>query len=748
MFKKILQINIFFLFFANLLFAEIVKEIVVEGNKRLSKESIIVFGNIVINNDYNQNQLNLLLKNLYLTNFFKDIKLSVNNNVLTINVLENPIIEDLEINGIKNKKLKETLEDIIQLKSRKSYVESTFLKDLNIIKNTVKSIGYYFADIKTSLIKNDEQNSVRLIYDINLGDKAKISKISFIGDRKVKDRKLRNVIASEEFKFWKFLTGNKSNLDASRINLDKRLLTAYYKDNGYYDVKVENSFVEFTNDGSFKLIFNIQSGDKFTFNKLNLILPDNYELKYFASINKLLSKLENKLYSLNKIDKILDEIDKIALSKKYEFVDASLSENIIDKNKIDITITLVETEKFYVERINVLGNQFTLEEVIRNSFIVDEGDPYNEILFNKSINDLKAKNYFRTVKTKISEGSDPSLKIIDLTVEEQPTGEISLGAGLGTSGGSIGGGIKENNFFGKGISLDTSIAVSKNSIKGHFIYSKPNFNDTDNTLFTSIKSIKKDNLADFGYKTSETSFSLGTSFQQYENFYFSPELSTSIEKLKTNTTATSNLKKQEGNYFDLYFNYSLNYDLRDQAFRPTEGYKTTFYQELPLASENYEIVNSFTITKYQSLPSDMVGKISFFGKTVHALVNEDVRISKRLYVPSYRLRGFEAGKIGPIENSDFIGGNYVSAVNLSTTLPQILPSYQNADFTLFFDAANIWGVDYSSSLGDNSTIRSSTGVAVDVWTPIGPLNFSLATPITKKSSDVTESFRFNIGTSF
>ena len=169
---------------------------------------------------------------------------------------------------------------------------------------------------------------------------------------------------------------------------------------------------------------------------------------------------------------------------------------------------------------------------------------------------------------------------------------------------------------------------------------------------------------------------------------------------------------------------------------------------MPLASENYEIVNSFTITKYQSLPSDMVGKISFFGKTVHALVNEDVRISKRLYVPSYRLRGFEAGKIGPIENSDFIGGNYVSAVNLSTTLPQILPSYQNTDFTLFFDAANIWGVDYNSSLGDNSTIRSSTGVAVDVWTPIGPLNFSLATPITKKSSDVTESFRFNIGTSF
>ena len=747
MFKKFLHINVFLILLANISFAETIKSISIDGNKRISKESIIVFGNIIVNNDYNQNELNLLLKDLYITNFFKDIKLTLKNNVLTIKVVENPIIEDLKINGVKNKKLEEALLDIIELKSRKSYIESTFLKDLTLIKNTIKRTGYYFSDIKTSLIKDEKQNSVVLVYDINLGDKAKISQVSFIGDKKIKDRKLRNVITSEEYKFWKFLTGNKSNLDASRINLDKRLLAAYYKNKGYYNVKIENSFVEFTNDGSFKLIFNIQSGDKFTFNKLNLILPDDYELKYFASINKLLSKLENKLYSLNKIDKILDEVDKIALSKKYEFVDASLTENIIGGNKLDITITLVETEKFYVERINVLGNKFTLEEVIRNSFIVDEGDPYNEILFNKSINDLKAKKLFRTIKTKISEGSDPSLKIIDLTVEEQPTGEISLGAGLGTSGGSIGGGIKENNFLGKGISLDTSVQISKNSIKGYFIYAKPNFNDTDNTLFTSIKSINKDNLADFGYKTSEIGFSLGTSFQQYENLYFKPELSTSIEKLETNSTASSALKKQEGNYFDLYFNYSLNYDLRDQAFRPTEGYKTTFYQELPLASENYEIVNSITITKYQSLPSDMVGKISFYGKTVQTLVNEDVRLSKRLYVPSKRLRGFEAGKIGPIENSDFVGGNYVSAVNLSTTLPQILPSYQNTDFTLFFDAANIWGVDYNSTL-DNSAIRSSAGIAVDLWTPIGPLNFSLATPITKKSSDVTESFRFNIGTTF
>jgi outer membrane protein insertion porin family len=748
MFKKFLHINVFLILLANISFAETIKSISIDGNKRISKESIIVFGNIIVNNDYNQNELNLLLKDLYITNFFKDIKLTLKNNVLTIKVVENPIIEDLKINGVKNKKLEEALLDIIELKSRKSYIESTFLKDLTLIKNTIKRTGYYFSDIKTSLIKDEKQNSVVLVYDINLGDKAKISQINFIGDKKVKDRKLRNVITSEESKFWKFLSANKSYLDAERINLDKRLLAAYYKDNGFYNVKIENSFVEFTNNGSFKLIFNIDSGNKFTFNKLNLILPDDYEPEYFRSITQLLSEFENQIYSLNKINKILDEIDKIALSKKYEFIDASLTENIVNMNKLDITINLIETEKSYVEKINVLGNQFSYEEIIRNSLIVDEGDPYNEILFNKSINILKSRNIFGSVTSKISEGSDPSLKIIDITVEEKPTGEISLGAGVGTSGGTIGGGIKENNFLGKGIALDTNLSFTKNSVKGYFIYSKPNFNNSDNTLSTSLSSTKLDNMADFGYKTSETSFSLGTTFQQYEDFYFNPEISTSIERLETNGSATPNLKKQAGNYFDLYFNYGLNYDLRDQTYKPTAGYKTTFYQTLPLQSENYEIVNAFTVTKYHTLLSEMIGRISFYGKSVNSLVNEDVRISKRLNIPSNKLRGFESGKIGPIDNKDFVGGNYVTALNISATLPNFLLSLQNTDFSIFFDAANIWGVDYNSSLDDGSKIRSSTGIAVDVWTPLGPLNFSFAAPITKKSTDVTESFRFNIGTSF
>ena len=358
------------------------------------------------------------------------------------------------------------------------------------------------------------------------------------------------------------------------------------------------------------------------------------------------------------------------------------------------------------------------------------------------------KNIFGSVKSEIKDGSSESLKIVDITVEEKATGEISLAAGVGTSGGTIGGGLKENNFLGKGVSLNTNLTVSKNSVKGAFIYSKPNFNYTDNTLFTSIRSVSTDNIVDYGYKTTTTGVGFGTTFEQYENLYFSPEIASSFEDLETTSTASSNLKKQSGNYFDLYFNYGLDYDLRNQRYRPSEGYRTRFSQELPIVSENNELLNSFTVAKYQKLPSEMVGKISFYYSTVNTISSDaDVRISKRLYLPSNKLRGFEAGKIGPIENDDFIGGNQTSSVNLSTTLPQILPSFQNTDISLFVDAANVWGVDYNSSL-DNSKIRSAAGVALDLMTPIGPLSFSLSQPISKASTDKTETFRFNLGTSF
>ena len=731
-------------------FAEKINNIEITGNKRISDETIKILGEISLDSQFNNSKLNKVLKNLYETNFFNDIQISIENKTLIIKLSENPIIENIEIIGIKSKKFKENILENMVLKNRMSYTENQLRRDIDSINNILKANGFYFSKVQSSLEKNDELNSVRLRVDIEQGEKARITEIIFLGDKKIKDKKLLEVIASEEHKFWKFIS-NKVYLNKSLIDLDKRLLENYYRNQGYYRVKVLNSFAELDKEGSFRLIFNIDSGKKFYFNKFVLDLPEDYERSDFEKINKIFKKLSNEKYSLSKINLILSEIDRIASQRLYDFIDAEVQESILDENKIDFYFKIVDSEKFYIERINILGNFNTIEEVIRNQLIVDEGDPLNQLLYNKSLDNIKSLGIFKSVDSEIQKGSSENLKVVNLTVEEKPTGEISLGAGVGTAGSTIGGGIKEKNFLGKGINLDTNLELSEETIKGRFIYSRPNFNYSDNTLFTSLETSTTDNLTDFGYKVSSLGFSIGTSFEQYENLFFSPEISVSIEDLETNSTASSNLKKQEGTYDDFYFNYGLNYDMRDSNYKPTSGSKTSFFQNLPLISDSAELSNTLIFTQYKKLSdqSDMIGKASIYLKAINSLKSsEDVRISKRAQVPYKRLRGFQKGKVGPIENSDYIGGNYVSTLNLSTNLPTILSTVENIDFSYFIDIANVWGVDYDSSIDDANAIRSSTGIGLDLLTPIGPLSFSLTHPISKKSTDKTETFRFNLGTTF
>ena len=748
--KFFVYLLLFKTFFLNPSFAQNVKDLKVNGNKRLSVETIKVIGKINLNKNYDDNNLNELTKTFYSSGFFKDLSIYIRNDILIIDLVENPIIEDIKIDGIKKQSLIDALLNDISLKNRKPFTELSLNNDMNMIRNILKRTGYYFAKVSSSIIENSELNTVRLKITIDEGPRAKIKKISFIGDKKIKDKKLLEIIASEEHRFWKFISNN-VYLDQARINLDKRLIENYFKNLGYYDVNILSSFAEFNTFGNFNLTYNINAGDIYYFNDLELNLPKDYDVNDFNLIQDQLIKLKGEKFSIDDFNKILTDIEKIASARLYDFIDAKVEEQVVGNNKINFKFNVKDSTSFYVEKVNILGNYTTIEEVIRNKLIVDEGDPLNKILYNKSIDNIRSLRIFKNVKAEIKDGSNEKLKQIDITVEEMPTGEISLAAGVGTSGSTIGGGIAEKNFLGKGINLTTNLEISESSIKGQFIYSKPNFAYTDNTLNTSLASTTTDNLTDFGYKVSETGFSVGTDFEQYENFFFSPSLSISLEDLETNSTASTNLKKQEGNYSDFYFKYGLNYDLRNSKYMTSSGNRTIFYQELPLVSDGNEILNSISFDKFQKLSknSDMVGKASFYFKAINSVdPDKDVRVSKRANVPYSRLRGFERGKIGPVDNKDYVGGNYVSSMNLSSNLPFILPTLENVDFNFFIDAANVWGVDYDDNLDDSGSIRSSTGVGMNLLTPVGPFSLSLSEPLTKKSTDKTESFRFNLGTTF
>ena len=745
MIKYFLFLLVFFLktTFTN---AEIVKSISVTGNERITDNTVIVFSKINVGDNLLINDLNNIVKNLYETDFFKDVSVNLINNILTISVIENYLVQSVTINGVKNKKLKQNLLDQLILTENKSYVEEKSIQETQKLSNFLKLSGYYFTNVDLETRIN-ENNTLDLIYNIILNKKAVVEKINFSGNKIFKSRLLSSVIVTEENKFWKFLS-KKKFLNERQIQLDERLLKNFYLNEGYYNVKISQTNAHNIQDNNFELTYNIDAGKKFFFNNLKLILPVDYDPNNFKSIQLFIDDMKDKPYSLNKINKLLNQIDNIAITKQYEFINASFTENILENDdKVNIEFVINESQKLYVDRINILGNDITNETAIRNFLIVDEGDPLNEILNNKSKNNIKASGLFSNVDYKILDTNNEFKKDIEITVKEQPTGEISAGAGYGTSGQTFSFGIKENNFSGNATTLNTNLSITSKSLKGGFNIIIPNYNYSDKSLRLNLSRANNDYLSSSGFENTITNFTIGTGFEYKQDLFFTPLIVFEAEDLTTNSTASAALKKQDGNYNTIELDYSFLYDKRDKSFRPTDGYFSRFNQTLPLLSNDYSLSNIYDYKVYHQLTKNTVSNISFYISAINSLNGSDVRVSDRIYLSPRKLRGFESGKIGPKDNLDFIGGNYASAASISTTLPTLLPELESIDFNIFLDAGNLWGVDYDSSL-DNSKIRSSTGLSIDWLTPVGPLNFVFAQPISKASADVEQTFRFDIGTTF
>ncbi|WP_415276210.1 outer membrane protein assembly factor BamA [Candidatus Pelagibacter sp. Uisw_116] len=726
--------------------AEIINDIVINNNDRISLGTIKTYGNIELGKSYSEDDLNNILKNLYNTKFFKDVSLKIENQILIIDLIENKLVQTIIIEGIKSSRIQEAILEGLTFKEKSPFIDSEISNDLVNIKSALTLQGYYFSNVLSNIKVNDN-NTVDIIFNIDLGEKSKISIIEFTGDKIFKNKTLLNLITSEENKFWKFISGKKY-LNQQSILLDERLLRQFYLNNGYYDVNINTSTATILENKSFKLTYNINAGNLFKVNKASLDIPVDYDPLNFIKIKKLLNELEGNEYSFSKISKIVKEIDKVSLSREYDFINATIIEEKLNANKININFKVSDSEKLYIERINILGNNITEESVIRSNLEIDEGDPFNELLHTKSLNNLKSLNIFKTVKSEIVDGLSPATKIINIDVEEKPTGEISLGAGFGTDGGTVGFSVSENNFLGKGVRLSTSLRVSPDTLKGNFTVNNPDFNYSGRSLITNLESTSTDKLTDSGYESSKTGFSLGTRFEKNENLFFSPTLSTFHESIDTNSTASASLKKQDGSYFENKFSYTFDYDLRDKKYQTTEGLRSVFNQSIPLISDDYALSNSYEITKWHQFDNKMIADINFYGKTVQSIKDEDVRISSRLGLPNNRLRGFESGKLGPVDGKDYIGGNYAVALNISTTLPMLFQSLENIDLQYFIDAGNVWGVDYSDTIDDSNTIRSSTGLAINWFTPIGPMNFAFTQNLSKASTDKVENFQFNIGTSF
>ena len=744
MFKKNTYIVIFILLFTSSLNAETISKIIIDGNNRISEETIKVYGEIEINKNYSEQDINQILKNLYSTNFFKNVDISLKNKTLRIILEEYPIVNQLILSGEKNKSYEKEIIKAIRLKEKQSFVKSFLAKDIETIKSLYSSLGYNFTKVNVK-VRNVDQSSLDLLILVERGEKSKISSISFTGNEKIRSKRLKEIIASEENKFWKFLSKNTA-LNENLINLDQRLLLNYYKSLGFYDAQIKSNFAEINQSGKANLVYTIEEGKRYIINRISTNVEKIFNKEIFFPLNEDFNKYVGEYYSPFKIKKLLEKIDLIIDENNLQFVEHNVQENL-NEDTISIVFNIYEGERNLVEKINITGNYVTNEDVIRGEFLLDEGDPLTEINLDKSIAKIKSRRIFKNVNYEVSEGSKKNLKIIDISVEEQPTGEIGAGAGIGTSGGTLAFNVKENNWLGEGKSLEFEVQLDEESLAGDVIYSDPNYDFLGNSFYYNLSSSKNDK-PNQGYENSVISLGAGTSFEQYRDVKVSISLQGTYDDLRTQDSASTSLKKQAGSFSEVSAIYGFTNDKRNRAFMPTSGSILSFSQSIPFYADRSFISNSLSLSRYHSLNEDVVGSGKLFLSAVNGLRGDDVRLSKRKDLSSKRLRGFEKNKIGPVDGDDHIGGNYAAALNFEVNLPNLLPESTNTDVGLFLDFGNVWGVDYDSSIENSNKIRSSVGAAMNWMSPIGPMSFVLAQNLSKAQTDKTESFSFNIGTTF
>jgi outer membrane protein insertion porin family len=739
------SIIIFFIILTNVTFAEI-KKINIVGNARVSSATIESLVDKKISN-IDTIYINNLTKKIYDTDFFSDVKISFNQDVLTINVAENPIVNFFYINGVKDSDL-DQVNKIITLKENSIFSSSKLKKDIEATRDFLNASGYYQASITPEVIKIDN-NQINLIINIDKKEISKIKNIYFIGNKYFSNSQLLDVITSTEDGWWKIFSS--SALSEQRIENDKQLLKDFYKSKSFYDAQIESAFASLDKNNKFTLTYSINSGKKYKFGdydiKVSGLALKEDDIKEIKNISSNL--LKNQFYSPLTINKINKQITDFLETKRYGNFEINIQDLKVTDDKINIIVQLNEGQKSLVNKINIKGNTITEEKVIRDNLVISEGDQLNSSKVKKSIDNVKSKQLFSKVDYKIEESERKNFKDLNLFVKEQPTGSISAGVGYGTNGGLFEASVNEKNFLGQGINLNFTGRLSSDVIRGELSFVDPNYKNSNKELTSSLFS-EVDDYSNSGYQNKRAGTKFATKYEIYEDIFFRPNLGVQFDKLEVIGTASSLLRSRQGDFVTTSLGYNFLYDQRDSKFSPTSGSLIYFDQNIATFFSDIPTVQTGVgATFYKELFSEkFIGSAKARLANVVAFNDKDVKLSDRIFASASDIRGFEQRGLGPVDSGDHIGGNNLATLSLKSTFPNPIPENLRATTFLFLDMGNVWGTDYSSSISDSSKLRTSTGIALDLMSPIGPLSFTYSIPLSKASTDKEQNFLFNIGSSF
>lgn len=726
-----------------------VRDIKIEGLERVEPETVLSYVDVKKNAVASEEKLNESLKQLYATGLFEDVSLNVKpDGLLIIKVSENPIINKVLFDG-NDKVDDEMLETEVQLKPRSTFSRSKVQEDVQRILEVYKRSGRYAVVVDPQIIKRD-QNRVDLIFNIDEGPLAAITKVNFVGNTHYSDDDLANEIMSKESR-WYRLFSSSENYDAEKTNYDKELLRRFYLKRGYADFRVVSAIAELSPDKkSFVLTFVIDEGKRYKVSDIEIV-SDIPEVNTSA-LTKDVQFSAGDWYNADAVEKSITALTDELGKKGFAFVDVEPElEKDTATGDIKVVFHIREGQRIFVDRINITGNTRTADKVIRREFRIEEGDAFNVSKIKDSRKNVENLNYFSKVNIE-TEPKDDNKADINVNVEEKSTGSFNVGVGYSTVNGALfRAGIQEDNFRGLGQRLGFDIGVSQRSQDYDISFTEPYFLGRRLRAGFDLFRSEQDYQDEGSYDSETTGGRLRTGWNYTDDLSQQIRYTLRQDKISNvDSDASIYIKQEEGTYTDSSVGQTIVYDKRDSALYPKEGYFLSFGNDVAgLGGDEKYLKFDAKAYRYDTFADYYTLKLFFNGGYITGYNGNDVRLSNRYYLGGSTLRGFDVAGIGARDRftKDALGGNWMLYTGGELMFPIGLDELGIKGRT-FVDVGMLGKpdninrdiVEYSSSP------RVATGFGFQWLSPMGQIDVDFAFPIVKENYDEDQVFRLNFGT--
>ncbi len=727
-----------------------VKNIEVSGLERVEKTTVLSYLNLRKNTNVSQEELDSAFKSLYNTGLFSDIDFDISSkNVLKINVKENPIIGQRAFDG--NDKISDkVLEGEVQLGPRSVYDKAKVQQDVQRILDVYRKTGRYSVTVEPKIIEHDE-NRVDLIYEIDEGKAATIDKINFLGNTHYSSADLQETISSKESRWYRFFS-SADEYDAEKLDYDKEMLRRFYTARGYADFNVPSAIAELSEDNkSFILTFTLEEGPRYKIGDINI--TSEIPGVDTARLYKDLEVSKGDWYNAGDIEKSIAEMTDTLGKKGFAFVDIEpdLDRNTAD-NIVNLNFIVHESERIFVNRINITGNNRTLDEVIRREFRLEEGDAFNISKLRDSRRNIENLNYFSKVDMQTNVVSDNKADI-DVNVEEKSTGYFNVGVGYSTTNGFlVRAGVTENNFRGRGQEASISAGISQRNKDYSVSFTEPYFLGRRLSAGIDLFLEDQDYEDEASYDTRTIGGRTRFGWRYTDRFFHYARYNLSKNDIKNvKDEASEFVKAEEGSAVTSSVGETFVYDRRDSSFNPKEGYYLSLGHDIAgLGGDTkYNRVDAKAY-KYYTLADYYTFKFFATGGYIAGYGGKDVRMSDRYYLGGSNMRGFEFAGIGARDRrtGDALGGNWMFYGGAELTFPIGLDEL-GVKGRLFYDVGTLGKPDKfdEDKIAYSSRLRQSIGFGFDWISPMGKVDLDFGYPISKEPYDEKEIFRLNFGTS-